>query len=78
MKLYALALRAERPMSYGEDVEMMAAATAAMSDDEAVGRGIKIAKNHWPVGEWQNHDAVICEIPLKLMADILASQEQDQ
>ena len=77
MKLYALALRAEKPMPYGKIVEVIAAAATAMSDDEAVGKGIGIAKKHWPVGKWQNHDAVICEIPLKLMADVLASQERE-
>ena len=76
-KLYALALIARKLEGNVETVATEAAATTAKSKYEAVGIGIQMAQNNFPVSEWFGHTAVVCEIPPELMKKILASQEQE-
>lgn len=72
MKLYALAIGAKKVTIDRWITRACAMATIAASDAEAIGLGIQMAREEWPVNEeWQDHYAAFCEIPTELIAEAL-------
>ena len=64
MKLYALALKAEKPNSWGLETVLAAGVAAKATDNEALGRGVRLAEERWPASAgWRNHTATVCEVP---------------
>jgi len=64
MKLYALALKADRPNNYGVETVTAAGVVARATEDEALGRGMRLAEERWPTSTgWHNHSATCCEVP---------------
>lgn len=72
MKLYALALKAKKSESGGVKIEMKAACTTnAATDEEAIGWGMRLAKEQWPTSDgWYNHGASYCEIPDEIFRQV--------
>jgi len=64
MKLYALALKADRHNGYGVETVIAAGVAARATEDEALGRGIRLAEERWLASDgWRNHSATCCEVP---------------
>jgi len=63
--VYALAISANRTdAQLGQVYVIKAAATFAVSGEEALGKGIESARREWPAEKgWQAHQASQCEIP---------------
>ena len=63
MKLYALALKADRPNNYGVETVTAAGVVARATEDEALGRGMRLAEERWTTSAgWRNHSATCCEV----------------
>lgn len=62
---FALAIYAKRSTKKESQIQIKAAyTTRAVSEAEAVGIGIALAKKEWPQKDgWEGHDCQICEVP---------------
>jgi hypothetical protein len=73
-RLFALCMQASRPKIYcmGADhweheTAVAPGYTLACSEDEAVGIGIRLANERWPIqDQWVNHICLCLEIPLPI------------
>jgi len=71
MKLYALALKAERRSDYGLETVLAAGVAARATEDEALGRGIRLAEERWLASDgWRNHSATCCEVPEAILRQV--------
>jgi len=63
-KIWALSVAAQKVEKDRTVAANTAAATQAVSREEAIGKGIGMALKEWPQSDgWQSHSAVPCQIP---------------
>lgn len=64
MKLYSMALRADKIIEVGIKAEIKTGAVLAKNKDEAIGKATGVAKRIFPdIDGWYNQSAIVAEIP---------------
>ena len=77
-KLYAVSIMGTRVTMDGSIITSCPVAMeGASSKDEAIGAGIRLAKQRFPASDgWSQHTATICEIPHEYVVRYMKQFEQ--
>jgi len=75
-KLYAIAISARRWRAGSVNIVTAAGYVVAASEDEAMGRGMRRARDAYPAAEgWSDHGVASCPVPAAVLEGIVEAKD---
>ena len=76
MRVFALAIGCKKQDTSKTTTFSRVAYCAAVSNEEAVGKGLSLAFENWPYsGDYTDHWSISLEIPIEFFNTVIASEE---